>query len=112
MKMRMRCPWMDASGSGTLYGRPLTPGRCPNEAFGLAAVSRTCVTFTDVGGDALLYQVLIQIMCLHGNQFSGHYRQVGCYREVAAKTGLTVYILKMMVSGKAKKLIAALQLKW
>ena len=29
-------------------------------------------------------------MCLHGNQFSGHYRQVGCYREVAAKTGLTV----------------------
>ena len=36
-------------------------------------------------------QVLIQIMCLHGNQFSGHYRQVGCYREVAAKTGLTVF---------------------
>ena len=35
-------------------------------------------------------QVLIQIMCLHGNQFSGHYRQVGCYREVAAKAGLTV----------------------
>ena len=29
-------------------------------------------------------------MCLHGNQFSGHYRQVGCYREVAAKAGLTV----------------------
>ena len=39
----------------------------------------------------LLYiQVLIQIMYLHGNQFSGHYRQVGCYREVATKTGLTV----------------------